>query len=672
MGAGFVRRYTSFPAAEEILKIEGSVIVDLPPPASITGIGTGVANVIGEFADMTYGIKLNPSTHLFETSPRSVEVFSAVDLIAKGGGFDATIGEFGASFGNAFCVIRNKSFSRLLITPVNLASARPGKLCRQLPTNTSATDPSPVVPMIAATVPAGYLLKSAGGGRVKVAAAVTFRSDDAIVTGVDGVTGILAAVAFFNFTSAGSTFVTSGVQAGDAVVIGVIGASGDNGNVTLATTFRVRSVTSETVLVLETQDGAATATSVGATSALAFRVHPALTADSGGNYAASSEFAYTVPLRPILNASGAGTDGTYPASTLLPPVVAPATPTATTWDILAGLTGITSVGGTLQYTAAIQAAGVASSTELEALYQTALDATITEDLPAHDTNLVLCARLGTAYRLMLKQHVITSSSEGLGRTTQTAPELDTVSLSNVLVNTGQGVGAVRHQRCDYSWPGVITLIPEAIGTLIACADGTTTLDGLIDVPFNGFLTALCSNLPPERNPGELSDTTQAVLSVIRGYQRGVSGLRMSDYVQLKAKGVAAPRNDPDSGFVLQSGITSSITDGEKNINRQRMSDFIGDTLGRRFNLYAKLPMTEDLKDTIEAEAVSFLENLLSTNNPAAQRISEYQVDRRSGNTPALEARGIFVIIVRVRTLSTLDNIVLQNEIGESVVIQTEL
>lgn len=669
MGAGYQRRYTSFPALEELTKIEGSVIVDLPPPASISGVGTGVVGLIGEFADMSYGVKLNPTTNLFETSPQPVEIFSAADLALKMGGFDSTLGEFGDSFGNGFSMIRNRAFARLVAVPVNLASARPIRFCRELPTNASATNASPVVPMAAATVPAGYLLKSSGGGRVKSAAAVSFTSDDAIQTGTDGTT-LAVAGSSFTFTSATATFVTNGVQEGDAVVIGVIGGAGAQGS--FADTYRVVSVTSETALVLEKQDTSGGSFTPPAFATFAYRVHPGATADTGGHHQSSEEAGYTIPARPLLNSTGGAVDGTYAASTVLTPVTAPASATATTWDILSGLFAQVSPGGTLAYDASLQAANVASSAELEALYLAALESTITEETPAHDINLVLVCRLGANYRTMLKQHLLTASAEGQGRTAQVSPTLSTVSRSTVLGNSGEGVGAVRNQRLDYTWPSVTTLIPEAIGLTIDCADGTTTTDGVLDVPAAGYLTALLSNLPPERNPGELSTITQTVWSSCLGLQRGVSGLRMSDYVQFKAKGVAAPRKDPDSGFVLQSGVTSSITDGERNINRQRMSDFIGDSIGRRFNLYAKLPMTEDLKDTIESEATSFLDNLLSVNNPSLQRISAYQVDRKSGNLPELEARGVFVVIIRVRTLATMDEIVLQNEIGEGVVIVTEL
>ena len=140
-----------------------------------------------------------------------------------------------------------------------------------------------------------------------------------------------------------------------------------------------------------------------------------------------------------------------------------------------------------------------------------MDATITEDAPARDVTIVVVSRKGQNLRQAQKQNTITASSEGFGHISPTSPPLNTLSQSTVLGNTGEGVGLVRHQRIFYSWPGVQMLVPEAVGIEIATADGSTTLDGVLDVPFDEFLASLCSNLAPERNPGELSDTTQAIL-----------------------------------------------------------------------------------------------------------------------------------------------------------------
>jgi len=67
----------------------------------------------------------------------------------------------------------------------------------------------------------------------------------------------------------------------------------------------------------------------------------------------------------------------------------------------------------------------------------------------------------------------------------------------------------------------------------------------------------------------------------------------------------------------------------------------------------------------------FLEGLLSSNNPAAQRILAYSVDEDSGNTAAKLAQGIFVILVNVQTISSMDAIVLQCQMGESVTVTTD-
>jgi hypothetical protein len=49
--AGFIRRFGYFPGKEVITQIEGVVIIDLPPPGSIQGTGTGTVVCVAEYAD---------------------------------------------------------------------------------------------------------------------------------------------------------------------------------------------------------------------------------------------------------------------------------------------------------------------------------------------------------------------------------------------------------------------------------------------------------------------------------------------------------------------------------------------------------------------------------------------------------------------------------------------
>jgi len=245
-----------------------------------------------------------------------------------------------------------------------------------------------------------------------------------------------------------------------------------------------------------------------------------------------------------------------------------------------------------------------------------------------------------------------------------------VTLATVLDTADPGVGANRDQRLDYAWPGIQHSVPEAVGFVIATADGGTTTDGILDEPSDGYLAAVESNLPAERNPGQAAAPVPAVLAPILGLQRGAPKLNLASYVALRAAGVAAPRRDKTTGFIFQSGITTSLLGGEKNIARSRMADFVEDSIAQRLVQFAKLPLTDQLRDAEFGEVEAFLNELKSPNNPAAQRIADYSVDDTSGNTPDLAARGINVIIVAVRTLATQDFIVLQTNIGEGVVITT--
>lgn len=114
-------------------------------------------------------------------------------------------------------------------------------------------------------------------------------------------------------------------------------------------------------------------------------------------------------------------------------------------------------------------------------------------------------------------------------------------------------------------------------------------------------------------------------------------------------------------------MTSDLTAGLTTQARRKMADFVQDSLARALLPFSKKLATPGRRDGIRAIIDSFLSELLSTDNPENARIAGYLVDERSGQTPELTARGIFVFIVKVRTLSSLDAIVLQTEIGEGVV-----
>lgn len=688
--AGFIRRFGFFPGSEVITRIEGTVIVDLPPPGSVEGVDAGVVGVVGEFADCSYAIQVS-STGAISTKIRPVEVFSAQDMLNKVGGFDETLGDFGTSDGNGFVTIRNKKFSRLVVVPINLASSQGARVTRQLPLCTSATDTSPVVPLQAANVAAGREFRN-GLGRVRLAQRVNFTARAPIVSGITGSIAPAVAAATQTFTAVGFDWAAIarpdgnlGARKGDIVVIGYdnAGAAAPTGTIGAggAGTYRVASDPGAgTTVSLQKLVGGATWTWATTTTDLPWRLHFGTDADSApekvagsanpGGYALADAGGAVVAIRPLTDSAGAQTNGTYAVGTLLTPAVAPPAFDASNPDALTELYVTTHPTVVTPFTVAVQGLNAPQSATMDAAYVTAIDSLEADEDPTRDVNILLLARTSVNIRAKAKSHVIAVSGQGVGRMACIRPELTVRDLLTARGDTGAGVGVNRAERVIYNWPGVQSFIPEAVGYNLSTSDASVTADGVLDLGSDAWMASLLSNLPPERNPGQAGAPVPLVMSTILGLQRGVTGLGMNEYTTMRDRGIAGPRMDRRVGPIFQSGITTSLTSGQKNINRRRMADFIEDSLANRLVEFSKDLDSTQLRDTAAGEVDAFLSELLSVDNAAARRIADYQIDDKSGNTPEMSAKGIYVIIVRVRTLATADFIVLQCEIGEGVTISS--
>jgi hypothetical protein len=344
----------------------------------------------------------------------------------------------------------------------------------------------------------------------------------------------------------------------------------------------------------------------------------------------------------------------------------PAAATQFSWDPLSGLRMALHPSTATAYDPAVQRRNIAGSA-LDTQYLAAIDALLTDAYPARDIRIVTCARRTTNITLKERGHVLDATARGLTRSCVVAPELTTGATSEAVSDTAPGVGAYRNERVFYSWPGARHLVPEATGTDITGADGVAYDDGILDEPFNTWLASLLSMLAPELNPGQSTDPVPLAFSPILGTQRGLDApLSMPDYITLRARGVAGLRVDNDLGAVIQSGITSSLIAGEKNISRRRMDDFITDSLAVALKPFNKRLMSQALRDAAMATCDAFLSQLLSIDNPAAQRIAGYTLDDQSANTDDSLAAGIYVILVNVRLLASADFILLQATIGENV------
>jgi len=658
---GFTRRYSDLPPIEVLQEIEGVVTVDGDPPGTINGISAGVGCCVGEFADMTFAVAID-ANGVVTTKPQPTEVFGGQDLRNKFGTFDETIGEFGGSGGSGFLETTNKTFARLVIVPINLASSQGARLWRKLATNKSATDPTPVVPLSAGLVPAGREFKS-GNNRVRVAQRVSFVESGAFKSGTDGsVTNAGATAAFQAFNSAAGGFTTvlrpdginRGVKVGDALVLGVIGgALGLGGN---ADTYRVRAVTSDTALSLEKQDGSVFDWTT--TASMPWRIHAAACADTGGENHIGTQAGYRVPVRPL--------DATISTSVNLTPSTVPEALTAQGADALSGLALRSAPSTGIVYTSTVQAPNAPAHSALDALYVTAIESLIDDDLPEREVNLMWSARSSSVIDSTLKAHTLAQKANGIGRMAIFSPPLTTLVLSTAIGDSSPGVGANRWREGVFCWPGLQTFVKEAIGFPIKGADGLLYTDGILDSPSSSWATCVMTRLAPELDPGESGDIVKEIMGLALGIQRGVTGLGIEAYKALKRSGVMAPRNDRTVGRIFQSSVTRSQIDGEIEINVRRFSFFVEDSVAAFLLPFSKKPMSEQLKDDVVGGLTGFFEGMAKPINKKNARIRAYQIDARTGNTKEMNRAGIFVVKYAVEMIPIARTIVQIANVGLNV------
>ena len=309
-----------------------------------------------------------------------------------------------------------------------------------------------------------------------------------------------------------------------------------------------------------------------------------------------------------------------------------------------------------------------SESAIDAAYLAALITTLNPATVAAQANLIWSARQSNAVRAGLRENVLAAASGGLyGRTCAIRPPLGTTTRAQARSSAAQpGVGAYRSQRVFYCYPGVQTFVP-IIATKGLAGGAGFTADGILDIGADGFMVSICSQLPPEENPGQLTSFTGGAIGIEKN-NPDVQAMTITDYTNFRAAGIAAPRVD-GGVLVFQSGVTSVdplVQPNLRNIARRRMADFIQDSLALRLKAFGKKLNMRSRRALIASEIQSFMVTLLSPGNAAAQRIDGYKLDPVSGNTPPTLALGIYRIILNVRTLSSLDAIVLQTTIGEAV------
>lgn len=691
---GFVRRFTSFPSISTLAEIEGIDIVDLIPPGIFLGVQTGTLGLVGEWPRGPF-------------EPTSVDGERTIDTTY--GGFSLSIadplsfssGSYTNPFsnGNAFAWLKNKRFNRLVLQRVNMDLAE--GVAVQLTASGTVAATGSITTIVQANISDGETFTLNDG----INAAITFEFDQSgtntpapgnveidisgdtsaddvassIETAINGVAGILLITASAstntvsltndNGGAQGNQVITETVSDTGFIVAGMAGGTGATvltSAITLPAGIRVRDASAPNVEFALSRD---------------------VTFASGTSLITAGFTAYSATATSYATRTVSGVPVYSTRNT--PEAAVGDVDSADAQDLLRGGFGVGSANPT--FVISVSTGAVDGSTAntavltpltsavIDTRYESAINALSPGDATTDPINIVASARQSSAIRSALVQNATDSSSVGVGRIALLRPPIGT-TLTSAVTDTDPGVGANRSDRAVYCVPHFRQRVAE-----ISILDPNETIAGEdILVGADAAMATLVSLLEPETNPGQSTqgDFPGGLLNFIQELERGLTGgandptrFTLQNYTTFRAEGIAALRRSPQlNEWVFQSGVTAidpAISPQLRDISRRRMADFIQDSLAAIALRYNKLPRTASNTDSLLGELTDFLETLLSANNPSQQRIADFSVDGRTGNTLALQEQGIFVVQIEVQLLGTLDKIVLQTTIGAGVEVRVE-
>lgn len=730
----FVRRFTEIPTIEVIRQIEGVVVVDLAPPEPATGAGSGAILLMGEFEDgyfatdaaakgsvevygsSDYAKKFGGFGYTYGLTPsQNPSARRHMQELWNGNGY---LKGFKLRGQRLFVARVDTSVGTVAFDPkVSISSTTAGPWALTVggqvtaTTNTggpaSSTALAAVVATAAgaaaafATIASGdtFGMRIDGGPQVNVTFGGADITQALVIARINSTLGFTSAVA--NTTQAdirGIVAGTSGTVELIEVTAGVLAKIGHAAGVTngTGTVGNINAVTAAELVTILNATAALTAINVRADVSPTgqLRVLHSVSAEASTLNITSTAMAVTLGLLTGTTKSLADNPaGTINAGTR---VRASGTPgvewvTMQTLDIPAGSVGPfpakvrpafddgTAVGiaatlvntvvdpsnvGPMSVNNAGALTAALTEVQMDNAYIAALEATLTADGSARDANYLLIARRSDTVVREGRANALKATQCGLyARKFITGDPLG-ATIAQGIVNVAQ----FRSDRVFYTTKGLKVRIPGIAQVGTAGGLGFTA-DGVITVRPDGPLTTICAVRPPEENPGQQTNLIDDFFEV-DGFGET---LPVEAYIAYKAAGISCPILDRDVGTVFESGVTSSLESGRTTMARRKMADFIQDTATVVFKPYVKRLNKQSMRDKARGVWEQFLAGLKSEGNPELARIENFDVDdsANAGNTPTNLALGMYWLKTVVRTLSSMDNIVVQTEVGENAVISTD-
>lgn len=733
--AAFLRRFLFDPGDDVLLEIESVNILDLEPPANIQGVGTGTVCIFGEFENGPYNepTEVSGGTDLVNTFGGFGYNYTgdpSNNPCARARKADGAT-SFEYWNGNGIIQLNRKKFARLIVVRVDtsIGAVNFNRLASVIGVAKFAYDLEPGQTIVTdvgggdvvATFTAVTATVTGAGGTFAMSAGQTITlgydlEPDFIVTFLGTDTTVAACISRIN-QYAGFTFATnSGGQIkltgrirGTSGQVRVVAASAPGVLTALGLTVANTAPLSGNVANIDKVTIAEANTVVSAAN-VAIRIEtlsdgrPRLvnkaTPLTGTVKVSASSTAidFGFPLD-VVDSAATGTAGIIPAGTRVRVSAGPQFVTTQDTTITASNagsysarirhalddgTGVSATAGSISIVESpididsfevinpLNVSAALTEIQIDTAYETAIDSTLDINSVAREINITYSARQSNIVRRKMRSNARQASAEGcFGRIACIRPPLGTLKATAKSNTAEPGVGAYRDQRVCYNYPGLATQVPGIAVKGLAGGAGFTA-DGVVDVGSDGFLACIMSQLPFEENPGQ--ETPYADGAIAIESSANAKGFNITDYTQFKASGICAPRI-VNAVVYFQSGCTSVNPSTDKalvNIARRRTADFFQDSISLRLQKVSKKLNQASRRRAVTASIRGFMNSYLGLTNAANQRIGGFTLDGKTLNTTITLQKGIWRILLNIQNLSSLDSIVLQTTVGETIEVDEVL
>ncbi len=183
-----------------------------------------------------------------------------------------------------------------------------------------------------------------------------------------------------------------------------------------------------------------------------------------------------------------------------------------------------------------------------------------------------------------------------------------------------------------------------------------------------WLASIISQTPPQIDPAAAANN-----EFLYGVTAIKNQLTRDVYKQFMAGGICSFEDDADIGFKIKSGVVTQILNSSKlTILRRRMADYLTNSIGKFLKNFqngvnSKVQRTASKGSILDFVGTQETAGILPKDSEVQGGLAKL-VDIDTNNSDDSLADGYYYIIYKQRIFSSMRFIVLQAEIGESVVV----